>query len=136
MLLLGLLWAALPPRRHRTARPPPTHPTPLSHTLSRAHTRTHTHTHTHPHPPTPQAYAFRALIPLHFYCEGSSCPTIAVLNPTTGATVPVDRWAFVESQYELSYQAVWPCIGITAIFVLVFQAANVVATYNIRHSSR
>ena len=48
----------------------------------------------------------------------------------------VDRWDFVESQYELSYEAVWPCIGLTAVFVLVFQAANVVATYNIRHSSR
>ena len=50
--------------------------------------------------------------------------------------VKVDRWAFVESQYELSYGAVWSCIGFTAIFVAVFQAANVYATFRIRHISR
>jgi hypothetical protein len=50
--------------------------------------------------------------------------------------VTQDRWAFVEREYELSYEAVWSCIGITAIFVLVFQALNVFATFRIRHISR
>ena len=95
-----------------------------------AHTPPRSHL---PRPPPPrQAYAFRALIPLHFYCEGSGCPTMSVLDKD----VKVDRWAFVESQYELSYGAVWSCIGFTAIFVAVFQAANVYATFRIRHISR
>ena len=47
-----------------------------------------------------------------------------------------DRWKFVENQYEVSYSAVWTSIGLTAVFVLVFQAGNVLATYRIRHISR
>lgn len=90
----------------------------------------------HPPHPHPQAYAFRALIPLHFHCEGPGCPTINVLDPTTGALVVEDRWRFVESQYELSYDAIWSSIGLTAVFVLVFQALNVFATFRIRHISR
>ena len=59
-----------------------------------------------------------------------------MLNPATGLRVTQDRWAFVGDQYELSYEAVWPSIGYTAVFVLVFQAANIYATYRIRHISR
>ena len=59
-----------------------------------------------------------------------------MLNPATGLLVTQDRWTFVGDQYELSYEAVWPSIGYTAVFVLVFQAANIYATYRIRHISR
>ena len=59
-----------------------------------------------------------------------------MLDPTTGALVVADRWAFVEQTYEVNYGAVWACIGFTAIFVAVFQVANVYATFRIRHISR
>jgi hypothetical protein len=59
-----------------------------------------------------------------------------VLNPATGALVTQDRWTFVEQTYELSFEQVWPCIGYTAIFIAVFQAFNVFATFRVRHISR
>ena len=59
-----------------------------------------------------------------------------MLNPATGALVREDRWTFVEQTYEVSYEAVWASIGYTAIFVVVFQAFNIFATFRIRHISR
>ena len=85
----------------------------------------------------PIAYAFRALIPLHFKCEGgvaAGCPTISVPNSTGVYTW--DRMEFINDAYELSYDQIWPSIGYTAIFIGVFQFFNVLATYRIRHISR
>ena len=59
-----------------------------------------------------------------------------MLNPATGSLAPVNRWQFVKEQYEVDYEQVWASIGWTAIFVAVFQAANIYATFRIRHISR
>lgn len=81
----------------------------------------------------PIGYAFRALIPLHFDCQGGTaagCPTITVFE------VSVDRSDFVSSTYEVAVSQIWPSIGYMAIFIAVFQALNVFSTYRVRHLSR
>ena len=75
----------------------------------------------------PIGYAFKALIPLHFYCTGEGCPTLG------GG---LDRWAFVKDTYELSWEQVWPSIGWLALFILGFQILHVLAQRNLRHISR
>ncbi len=79
---------------------------------------------------TPIPQAFRALIPLHFYCEGgvsAGCPTIVAPDSVTQVPTLYDRSAYVDSTYELSYAAIWPSIGYMAIFVGVFQALNILS---------
>ena len=86
----------------------------------------------------PIAYAFRALIPLHFHCEGgvaAGCPTLLAPNDSQVLTL-YDRSTFVESTYEVSHSAIWACIGYTALFIVAFQALNILSTYRVRHISR
>jgi len=87
----------------------------------------------------PIAYAFRALVPLHFHCEGGAgagCATIVAPDAATQMPTVYDRSSYVNSTYELSYGDIWPSIGYTAIFIVVFQAANIFSTYRVRHISR
>jgi hypothetical protein len=86
----------------------------------------------------PIAYAFRALVPLHFHCDGGAaagCPTILAPDANQVPTV-VDRSEFVDATYELSVTQIWPSIGYMAIFIAVFQAVNIASTYSVRHISR
>ena len=75
----------------------------------------------------PIGYAFKALIPLHFYCTGTGCPNLAGV---------IDRWAFVKETYELSFEGVWPSVGYLALFVLGFQVLHFLAQRRFRHISR
>ena len=87
---------------------------------------------------SPTGYAFRALIPLHFHCEGGAaagCPTVLFPDPVKGV-ITVDRSSLVDSLYELEYARVWENIGYLAIFVGVFQVLNVLATTYVRHIVR
>lgn len=79
----------------------------------------------------PIGYAFRALIPLHFYCTGADCPAIPVAPGKS-----LDRWAFVKGEYDLSYEDVWPCIGYLSLFVAAFQVFNIGAQVFIKHQTR
>ena len=80
----------------------------------------------------PIGYAFRALMPLHFYCTGASCPAIPVAPNMPG----IDRWQFVKDQYDLSYDDVWPCIGYLSLFIAAFQMFNLGAQSLIKHQTR
>jgi hypothetical protein len=86
----------------------------------------------------PVNYAFRALIPPQFYCEGgvsAGCPTIQVPDPVLGL-LTVDRNAFVEALYDFKYDSRWDQLGYLAIFIIVFQASSILATRYVRHISR
>ena len=86
-----------------------------------------------PTPPflPPSRYAFRALIPIHFFCQGAGCPTLIV--PQVGVQ---GLYAYVSTKYELDYFARWENLGYLAIFVAVFQLFAVMATRYIRHIVR
>jgi ABC-type multidrug transport system permease subunit len=87
----------------------------------------------------PIAYAFRALVPLHFHCEGGAgagCATIVAPDAVTQVPTVYDRSSYVNATYELSYGEIWPSIGYTAVFIVVFQCLNIFSTYRVRHISR
>lgn len=88
----------------------------------------------------PIAYAFRALIPLHF-CAAPACydPTIIApswLSEEVGVFQPYPRSVWVDNTYEVSSAQIWPCIGYLSIFVGVFQLIAFTGTNFVRHISR
>jgi hypothetical protein len=80
----------------------------------------------------PIAYAFRALIPIHFYCTGDGCTKIGGPKPED----QIDRWVLVKGDYDISYEDVWPCIGYLSIFIAAFQVFNIAAQAFIKHQTR
>ena len=73
----------------------------------------------------PITYAFRAIIPLHFYCEGASCPTVEV--PTITKTLIIDRYKYVKQTYDVDYFTSWTNNGYLFIFVVLIQIIAFVA---------
>lgn len=85
----------------------------------------------------PITYAFRALIPPHFYCEGglaAGCPTVSVLQ--SSVEVILDRYSYIADKYEVYYDSRWANLGYLAIFIAVFQTLNILATRFVRHINR
>lgn len=82
----------------------------------------------------PITYAFRAIIPPHFYCEGADCPTIPVVTPT-GVTIQ-DRYTYIAGKYDIDYNNRWVSLGYLVCFIAVFQVLEMLATRYIRHLTR
>lgn len=86
----------------------------------------------------PITYAFRAIIPPHFYCEGhglgSGCPTIKAI--TLNGLTTVDRYDYVAGKYDMNYADRWESLGYLAIFIIVFQLLAILATRYVRHLVR
>ena len=82
----------------------------------------------------PITYAFRAVIPTHFYCEGVDCPTITVVNDDV--LTDEDRYTWIARKYDIDYNTRWENLGYLAIFIIVFQLAVILATRYVRHISR
>ncbi len=81
----------------------------------------------------PVYYAFRALIPPHFWCDvsapGAQCPTIKVPSPK-GGLVTMDRYAYVAATYDVSYADRWTNFGYIWIFIAIIQVG---VFYNVRY---
>ena len=85
----------------------------------------------------PITYAYKAVIPAHFYCAGGAtagCPTISV--PSSMGTIIVDRYTYVSQKFELSYDDRWNNLGYLAVFVAAFFGLAIVATWRCRHIRR
>eukprot|EP00455_Lapot_gusevi_P018849 TRINITY_DN2035_c0_g1_i2.p1 TRINITY_DN2035_c0_g1~~TRINITY_DN2035_c0_g1_i2.p1 ORF type:complete len:192 (-),score=59.94 TRINITY_DN2035_c0_g1_i2:347-922(-) len=82
----------------------------------------------------PITYGFRAIIPLHFYCEGSSCPSIEV--PSLGGTSITKTYKYVQDSYFVDYNDRWTNWGYMLIFIGVLQVLVMVLTKYKKHIVR
>lgn len=82
----------------------------------------------------PITYAFRAIIPPQFFCEGPNCPLIN--NVTPQGTTVLDRYAFISSKYDVYEVDRWTNLGYLAIFIIFFQLCAWLATRVVRHLTR
>jgi ATP-binding cassette subfamily G (WHITE) protein 2 (SNQ2) len=88
----------------------------------------------------PITYAFKALIPPHFYCAGAGtpagagCPTLSVISLQGQSTAPV--YSFVSNKYEVYYSDRWSNLGYLSLFIVVFAGVAVLATQFVRHIVR
>ena len=83
----------------------------------------------------PITYAFKAVIPIHFWCDaGAACPTVLV--PSTRGLVQQDRYAYISEKYEIYYGQRWESLGYLALFFVAFQLLSFVAVARCRHIKR
>lgn len=73
----------------------------------------------------PIVYGFRAIIPIHFFCEGSGCPSIAV--PSPNGLVMKQTYEYVVVTYDVDYHERWFNYGIMWIF---FAGIILISMYN------
>ena len=81
----------------------------------------------------PITYAFRALIPSHFYCDVASGTCPVLVNPGVG---PQRIYDYVSEKYELDYFARWENLGYLALFIIAFQLFAGIATRYCRYIVR
>ena len=62
---------------------------------------------------------------------------VPVVSPAgTVLTVPVDRYKFVSTKYEVYEEKAWENLGYLTIFILAFQVMAFVSLRYVRHISR
>lgn len=76
----------------------------------------------------PITYAFRAIIPIHFYCSDSICPTVEVPG-VNGYTIQ-DMYTYVSDTYYVNYHEIWFNWGIMWVF---FAGIYFAACYNTKY---
>ena len=71
-------------------------------------------------------------------CQAAPCPTVLVpiVTPAGVKTLPVDRYTYVSTKYEVYEEKAWENLGYLAIFILAFQVMAFVSLRYVRHISR
>eukprot|EP00455_Lapot_gusevi_P018856 TRINITY_DN2035_c0_g2_i7.p1 TRINITY_DN2035_c0_g2~~TRINITY_DN2035_c0_g2_i7.p1 ORF type:complete len:412 (-),score=99.96 TRINITY_DN2035_c0_g2_i7:205-1440(-) len=82
----------------------------------------------------PITYGFRAIIPLHFYCVGSNCPSIEV--PGLSGTTITKTYKYVQDNYYVDYDDRWTNWGYMLIFIGVLQVVVFICTKYKKHIVR
>jgi energy-coupling factor transporter ATP-binding protein EcfA2/ABC-type multidrug transport system permease subunit len=82
----------------------------------------------------PVFYAFRAIVPPHFYCAGTNCPRILVISMSS--IYYSTTYAYIRDTYDMYFEARWYNVGMLVLFVLAFQAIAFLATRYLRHIKR